>query len=680
VPLRFVAKALFEMASCPIIDPWSRLPLGAGSLKETFLALRLSTSVVILLLIVACAIPVQVERVDPRTVHRELTTNVISTGDLSEPTRIALHREDLDNYFDNYPEQVIANLHRAATAAKPDPDLLFALSELSFRHAENTGKPAYYLASAVYAFAFLFPDDPARRPHRFDPRVRTASDLYNRSLTSAFASADRSRVLLQSGRFELPFGTIDITFDPTTARWGQLVLSEFTPADELHIQGLQNRYRQRGIGAPLAASATSSGKEKGLEIVPEVKVPVTALLRIDFSWQRLAQGNLRGDIEVYPAFEPSVVSLRGQSVPLEVDTSAAFAYGLSDPEIWRSEFAGFLRGDYFDRDQSPIDGLEPYRPGQIPVIFIHGTASSSGRWANLVNDLQSDPVIREHFQFWWFSYSTGNPMPYSALQLRKAIEDAVAKLDPQGKDPALRRMVLIGHSQGGLLAKMLVIDSGSRLWDAFSRKPLEQLTVSPKTRDVLRQALFVTPVPEVRRAIFLATPQHGSFVAGSLIGQLVGRLVTLPSNVATIIGETVSGNPDAVLLSPGSTGFTSVWTMTPTNPALVAFAAIPVSPQVAAHSIIAVDGDGPIETGDDGVVSYQSAHIPEAKSELVVHSSHSMQDNPHTVAEVRRILLLHLAESCPQGCTPVAAANASIAAIEPTGRRQQALKMAWRQR
>jgi hypothetical protein len=91
--------------------------------------------------------------------------------------------------------------------------------------------------------------------------------------------------------------------------------------------------------------------------------------------------------------------LSGQSVPLEVDTSAAFAYGLSDPEIWRSEFGGFLRGDYFDKNHSPLDGLEPYRPGQIPVIFIHGTASSSGRWANLVNDLQSDPVIREHFQF-----------------------------------------------------------------------------------------------------------------------------------------------------------------------------------------------------------------------------------------------------------------------------------------
>jgi pimeloyl-ACP methyl ester carboxylesterase len=606
----------------------------------------------LLLLLAACAAPVQVERADPRAVQRELTSDVISTGEISEPTQIVLHRQDLSERFDSDPEAAIAELHRTVTAGKPDPDALFALSELSFRHAEDTGNHAYYLAAAVYAFAFLFPDDPAQRPDGFDPRFRTASDLYNRGLTSGFASADRSRVLLQSGRYELPFGTIDVTFDSATARWGNLMLVDFTPADELHIKGLQNRYRQRGIGAPLAADAPKRTEEKGFQVVPEVKVPVTALLRIDVSRRNLAQGHLRGIIDVYPAFEPSAVDIRGQSVPLEVDTSAAFAYGLSDPEIWRSEFGGFLSGDYFNKDRFPIDGLEPYRPGQIPVVFIHGTASSSGRWADLVNDLQSDPVIREHFQFWWFSYSTGNPTPFSALRLRKAIEDAVHELDPQGKDPALRQIVLIGHSQGGLLAKMLVIDSGSRLWDALSNKPLDELSVSPETRALLRRAAFVRPVPEVRRVIFIATPQRGSFIAGATIGQFFGRLVSLPEGIATALEESAGGNSDAARALPNSAGFGSVWSMTPDNPALQALASIPVSPNVAAHSIIAVEGDGPVETGDDGVVSYQSAHIPEAKSELVVRSGHSVQSNPHTVAEVRRILLQHLAEACPQGCTP----------------------------
>jgi hypothetical protein len=105
--------------------------------------------------------------------------------------------------------------------------------------------------------------------------------------------------------------------------------------------------------------------------------------------------------------------------------------------------------------------------------------------------------------------------------------------------------------------------------------------------------------------------------------------------------------------------------MTPDNPALQALASIPVSLKVAAHSIIAVEGDGPVETGDDGVVSYQSAHIPEAKSELVVRSGHSVQSNPHTVAEVRRILLLHLAEACPRGCTPIGTTDRPPLASSP---------------
>jgi hypothetical protein len=103
--------------------------------------------------------------------------------------------------------------------------------------------------------------------------------------------------------------------------------------------------------------------------------------------------------------------------------------------------------------------------------------------------------------------------------------------------------------------------------------------------------------------------------------------------------------------------------MTPDNPAVQALASIPVSPTVAAHSIIAVQGDGPIETGDDGVVSYKSAHIDGIASELVVRSGHGAQSDPHTVAEVRRILLLHLAQACPHGCVPAMTADRPAPAV-----------------
>jgi hypothetical protein len=633
--------------ACPKIKP-------AGSPRAKWQRLALCVGAGFILLLAGCATPIHVERADPRDVNRELTTNVISTGKLSNRTEIVLRQYDLAAAFAWYPEQTISTLHRIATAGRPDPDLLFALAELSFKHAEDSGKRSYYLSASVYAYAFLFPDDPALRPSGFDPRLRTASNIYNRGLTSAFASADRSRVDLQSGRTALPFGSIDVTFDAASANWDGHALSNFTPADELHITGLQNRYRYRGIGAPLAADVadgTDPANDSGFKLESTVKVPVTALMRMNASQQALAQGNLSGRIDIYPAFEPSDVEIRGQKVPLEVDTSAAFAYGLSDPKIWASETAGFLRGDYL-KGTAPLGGLEPYRPGQIPVVFIHGTASSSGRWADLANDLQSDPVIRDHFQFWWFTYDTGNPVPFSALRLRKAIEAAVQRLDPEGKDPTLRQAVLIGHSQGGLLAKFLVIDSGSRLWDAVSTKPVDQLPVSDQTRQLLRQAVFVKPVPEVTRVIFISTPQHGSYVAGSRIGQFFGRLVTLPVTLMSSIGETFKGNMQRPGFAPRA--FTSVWSMTPDNPALQTFAEIPIAPNVATNSIIPVLGDGPFVDGDDGVVTYKSAHIDGVESELVIQpAAHSVQANPRTVAEVRRILLLHLAKVCPQGCKEV---------------------------
>jgi hypothetical protein len=203
------------------------------------------------------------------------------------------------------------------------------------------------------------------------------------------------------------------------------------------------------------------------------------------------------------------------------------------------------------------------------------------------------------------------------------------------------------------LAKWVTIDSGAQLWATFSDKPPEALRLSAQTKSFLRQVFFVTPVPAVRRVIFLATPHHGSFIADSPLGQLVARFVTPRAPILTALRDLTEDNPADLRFDPGSTRFGSVWSMTPANPLLQALAAIPVAPTVAAHSIIAVQGDGPVETGDDGVVSYQSAHIPEAVSELVVRAGHSVQAEPETVREVRRILLLHLAEACPTSCVPV---------------------------
>jgi hypothetical protein len=168
-------------------------------------------------LLAGCGTPIKVQRMDPREVERQLDSNVISTGRLSEATRVVLHRENLFEQFDTDPEAARASLHSRLAAGKSNPDLLYALAEISFLRAAETGWHQHSLSAAVYAYVFLFPEDAKQRPSAFDPRFRTACDIYNRSITRAFASVDRSRLELRSGRFPLSFGTIDVTFDPARA-------------------------------------------------------------------------------------------------------------------------------------------------------------------------------------------------------------------------------------------------------------------------------------------------------------------------------------------------------------------------------------------------------------------------------------------------------------------------------
>src|SRR5260370_40103740 len=117
----------------------------------------LGTSVGLLLLLAACATPVQVDRADPRVVQRELTSDVISTGNISEPTQIVLHRQDLTERFESDPEGAIVSLHRTITAGKPDPDAPVALSPPSCPPPPGTRHPPPFPPGARSAPPFLFP-------------------------------------------------------------------------------------------------------------------------------------------------------------------------------------------------------------------------------------------------------------------------------------------------------------------------------------------------------------------------------------------------------------------------------------------------------------------------------------------------------------------------------------------
>jgi pimeloyl-ACP methyl ester carboxylesterase len=427
-------------------------------------------------------------------------------------------------------------------------------------------------------------------------------------------------------------------------RWGGRTLVSFQTTSNLSVEGMQNVYRAPGLGAPLAA-LTDPGPTppKGIQVSTKLRVPSNLLLVMDQPRRQLAEPVLHAKLLVHTIFDNTDVRIGGQAVPLEYDQTAARALSMVEASAWGNEYTGFLNGSLFDRPTSQLVALQPHQRGHRPVILVHGTASSPFRWADMVNDLLEVQAIRDHYEFWFFSYSTGNPIPYSALQLRQAIENAVTQLGGAKADPALERMTLIGHSQGGLLAKMQVIDTGDRLWNGISRRPLDQLKVSADTRTLLRESLFPQRLPEVDSVIFIATPHRGSYVAAFSISRLIGRLVTLPLAITKAGADVLSGNGESMSVNGAPSRLGSIYGMSPNSPFIQSLAGIPIAPGVQAHSIIAVANDGPLQDGSDGVVRYSSAHIDDASTELVVRSGHSTQANPATIGEVQRILLQQLA-------------------------------------
>ena len=589
----------------------------------------------------ACAGPVGTNRTDPKIVLHDLARSATTTGEPSWQTRNVLLEQGLFEEFGEHPAEVLGALHKTMVATGGDPDLLFALAELSFLHGEPAGKSGYRLAAAIYAYAFLFPEGSGSAPGRFDPRLRIAADLYNWALMAAFVSEGGSEVVPRGGTFELPFGKIEIAFDPASLRAGNRELYRFIPIGELEVYGLAMRYRWPGLGAPLAASSRLIDASKpGRDLVaPRMQVPLTALLRISEARRALVQGDrLAGRLELHLAWDAESVTIAGEHVPLESEPSAAIALTFTGVPVMEIEMFGFLgRLSGLARERPPLVSTTPYRPGLIPVVFVHGTASSVVRWAEMFNRLQADPEIRKRYQFLFYQYDSGNPIALSALWLRDALTAAIARLDPEGKDPALRRMVLIGHSQGGLLVKMQTISSGDRIWNGASKTPLDELQLSDQSRDLLRRALFVEPLPQVSRVVFICTPHRGSFVAGrNFIANVTRKLVSLPFALTGIATDFARNPGMASMVIPSA-----VDNMSPRHHFIRSLQEIPVSSSVAVNSIIAVEGDGPVEDGDDGVVKYSSAHITPVESELVVKSNHSTQGNPHTIEEVRRILRLH---------------------------------------
>src|SRR5258708_23522035 len=163
---------------------------------------------------------------------------------------------------------------------------------------------------------------------------------------------------------------------------------------------------------------------------------------------------------------------------------------------------------------------------------------------------------------------------------------------------------------------MQSIGCGVGIGNEACKKQLEEWVLSDQRRDLLQHALFIEPLPAVSRVVFICTPHRGSFVAGrNIIANVVRRLVSLPFALTGLAAD-LARNPDTRSMVIPS----AVDNMSPRHHFIRALQEIPIAPSVTVNSIIAVEGDGPVEAGDDGVVNDSSAHIGPVQSELSVNT------------------------------------------------------------
>ncbi len=443
----------------------------------------------------------------------------------------------------------------------------------------------------------------------------------------------------------LRVGPYLLQMPPNDRSGTSLCLSDYDrlhPADPTEERGITVEYARLGAGAALVGELGESPeltRERTNFYAQRIYLPVTAVLDFPESGSSPPRpAHLR---LVDPHVPPDrIPGLKGQV--LSANYPAVARLSLAREAFIKSAWLGLLWPG-LHLEESGLFLLEPYRPHKIPVVMVHGLYSSPATWLEMASAIQADPILSQRFQVWYFIYPTGLPIPASAQQLRTSLKDAVNRLDPGLQQAASHEMVLIGHSMGGILSRLQTTQSGDLFWTNFFTKPVEKLIVKDSVRRDLKESFFFDRQPCVSRVIFIATPHRGSGLADLWFSRWFVRLIHLPATTVQTASELLTLNVDAVrpdLLKYRKLGLTSVESLSPGNPLYRAMEQRPIP--VPFHSIIANRGDAKSKPTSDGVVPYDSAHLTNALSEIIIPAGHACTDSMEAISEVKRILQVHL--------------------------------------
>jgi hypothetical protein len=562
------------------------------------------------------------------------------------------------------------------TDREPTADKVYALSELAFlggKKAEIVDKHAaldLYGAAVLHAYQYLFDERFAATRTPYDPQYRGACDLYNGALESALRIVCAKHELIPNTTktIHTPAGDWDFTCVLRGNTWQPQDFDRFEFVSDWTINGLKNLYQTHGLGVPLIAVRRTYENEPAVAkyYPPGLSFPVTAFLRplpqVDPLTGRVISGRNQAVLELYDPLATEDTLVNGRRVPLESDLTTPLGYFLGRSEMDSLATVGLLQpsklleipkgllkaGSGQSRTVMGLYMAQPYEAGKIPVLMVHGLWSTPMTWLEMFNDLRSLPEIRDHYQFWFYLYPTGQPFWISAANLRRDLAQVRELVDPKQQEPALDQMVLIGHSMGGLVSRLQTINSGDAVWKLVSHESLAEIKAAPDVKQNLQETFFFQPNPSIRRVVTIGTPHHGSTLSTQTAQWLLEKLITLP-HMLVDNQQLNHDNPSAFFNASLLKIKTSIDSLSPSDPILPVMLACQRPPWVKYHNIIGVVPKqwmiSKLVDEGDGVVSKESAHVDDVVSEVVVAADHTtVHAHPAAVLEVRRILLEHLAD------------------------------------
>jgi pimeloyl-ACP methyl ester carboxylesterase len=509
-----------------------------------------------------------------------------------------------------------------ATAPRGAGGLVYAPAATSLREARSPQVPvekraADYLQAAAMTAPLLGTGS----------QPTPARETYNTAaaeLTVLLRSADAGQLWNHPLTLGNGSEAYHLRLQPASpAIWAPDYFTSFQLPSTIKAKLIRKENIQEGVGGALVGVRAVTPRENFAPF-KGIAAPVTATL--DFR-------GTEATLSLQRPAKQQTAKVQGKGRPLAADYTAAIAYYRPPSNFLAKKLmATFRPGQHSERME--LYFLQPYDPDRIPVIFVHGLASSPFMWAEAINELQADPEVRERYQFWVFAYPTGYPPLYSAMRLREEL----AKVDKLY--PNHRGYLLVGHSLGGILAHAQVATITPAMWEQSVGQPAKEVLGRTPRNSLLYRSLIFQANPRIKRVVFICTPHRGSDTALSGLGRLGRSLIALPLAMTSIFRES--------LVDVDLTQFTgsarrlpnSVSGLSPKNPSLKIVNSATMT--VPYHSIIGDRGKGDSPNSTDGVVPYWSSHLDGAKSELIVPGPHGSQDLPQTIAELKRILRLHL--------------------------------------